>query len=100
MYDYEFTETAIFNRFSDRVLVPDQIPDRTLDRINLPAAKRVKYQGYKEELYLFHFRENKDFWRSFAETNNIKISEEKILIALRPPATTANYHNEESDVLL
>src|SRR6185369_15255198 len=37
MYDYEFTETTIFNSFSDKVLIPDQIPDKTLDEINLPA---------------------------------------------------------------
>jgi uncharacterized protein len=100
MYDYEFTETAIFNRFSDKVLVPDQIPDKTLDRINLPAAKRDKYPGYKEELYLFHFRANKDFWRDFVEKNSLNVLDDKILIALRPPATTANYHNPESEVLL
>ena len=100
MYDYEFTETAIFNRFSDKVLVPDGIPDETLDAINLPASKRVKYQGLKEELYLNHFQPNKDFWRNFTETNNLAISNEKILVALRPPATTANYHNEQSEVLL
>jgi hypothetical protein len=100
MYDYEFTETAIFNRFSDKVLVPDQIPDETLDKINLPAAKRVKYEGLKEELYLKDFQADKDFWRKFAEKNNLTISDDKVLIALRPPATTANYHNAESEVLL
>jgi len=100
MYDYEFTETTIFNRFSDRVMIPDQIPDRTLDEINLPVSKRVKYPGYKEELYLFYHRNNQDFWREFVEKNDLNISNETILIALRPPATTANYHNEESEVLL
>jgi uncharacterized protein len=100
MYDYEFTETAIFNRFSDKVLVPDGIPDKTLDAVNLPAAKRVKYQGLKEELYLNYFEADKNFWRRFTETNNLKISDDKILIALRPPATTANYHNAESERLL
>ena len=100
MYDYEFTETAIFNRFSDKVLIPDQIPGQTLDEINLPAEKRVKYQGLKEELYLNYFRPNKDFWREFTETNNLKILDESVLVALRPPATTANYHNEESERLL
>ncbi len=100
MYDYEFTETAIFNRSSDKVLIPDQIPDETLDAINLPAAKRVKYQGLKEELYLKYFQPNQDFWRDFTEKNNLNISNDKVLIALRPPATTANYHNAESERLL
>jgi len=100
MYDYEFTETAIFNRFSDKVLIPDQIPDKTLDEINLPVSKRIKYQGYKEELYLFYYRENEGFRRELIEKNNLTISKEELLIALRPPATTANYHNEESEILL
>jgi len=100
MYDYEFTETSIFNRFSDKVLIPDQIPDKTLDEINLPAAKRVKYEGLKEELYLNYFQPNKDFWREFTETNKLNIAGSKILIALRPPATTANYHSRESERLL
>src|SRR5215203_2677385 len=87
MYDYEFTETTIFNRFSDRVLIPDQIPDETLDAINLPAAKRVKYEGLKEELYLNYFQPDANFRRAFTEGNNLNISNETILIALRPPAT-------------
>jgi predicted glycosyltransferase len=100
MYDYEFTETTIFNRFSDKILIPNQIPDQTLDEINLPVAKRVKYQGLKEELYLNYFQPNKSFWREFTEKNNLNISNDKVLIALRPPATTANYHNQESERLL
>lgn len=100
MYDYEFTETTIFNRFSDKVLVPDQIPDQTLDAINLPAAKRVKYAGLKEELYLKYFQADEDFWREFTAANNLNIAEDKVRIALRPPATTANYHNAESELLL
>jgi uncharacterized protein len=100
MYDYEFTETAIFNRLSDKVLIPGKIPDATLDAINLPTEKRVKYQGLKEELYLNYFRPDENFWREFTETNNLKILDESVLVALRPPATTANYHNEESERLL
>ncbi|HEY8563198.1 MAG TPA: DUF354 domain-containing protein [Pyrinomonadaceae bacterium] len=100
MYDYEFTETTIFNRFSDQVLVPDRIPDETLDEIRLPAKKRVKYNGLKEELYLNYFQPDENFWRDFTESNNLNIPNDVILIALRPPATTANYHNEESEHLL
>ncbi len=100
MYDYEFTETTIFNRFSDKVLVPDGISEKILDEINLPVSKRVKYEGLKEELYLNYFEPNQGFWREFTETNNLNIPKEKVLIALRPPATTANYHNAESEVLL
>lgn len=99
MYDYEFTETTIFNRFSDKVLIPDKIPDKTLDEIGLPIAKRIKYQGLKEELYLKYFQPNPTFWEDFASNNKLSFSTETVLVALRPPATTANYHNENSEIL-
>lgn len=99
MYDYEFTETTIFNRFSDKVLIPDKIPDKTLDEIGLPIAKRIKYQGLKEELYLKYFQPNQTFWQNFTSNNQLNILSDTILVALRPPATTANYHNETSEIL-
>lgn len=99
MYDYEFTETTIFNRFSDEVLIPDQIPNETLQTINLPAHKRVKYSGYKEELYLKNYRKDASFRRKLAAENDLDFSDETILVALRPPATTANYHHAQSENL-
>jgi len=98
MYDYEFTETRIFNRFSDTVLVPDRIPDEVLDEIKLPAAKRKKYPGIKEELYVRDFSPVPDFRARFLSEHGA--SENAILAVLRPPATTANYHSEKSEVLL
>lgn len=99
MYDYEFTETTIFNRFSDKVLIPAQIPDKTLDDIGLPVAKRVKYDGYKEEIYLNYHRPNENFRPDFVTENHLNIREDSVLIAIRPPATTANYHNEHSEAI-
>ena len=98
MYDYEFTETRIFNRFSDIVLVPDHIPDTVLDEINLPIAKRRKYPGIKEELYVKDFLPVPEFRSQFLKQHNA--DENSILDVLRPPATTANYHSEKSEVLL
>jgi len=100
MYDYEFTETGIFNRFSDKVLVPHRIPDTVLDEINLPSTKRVKYPGIKEELYVSKFKPTSDFRQRFFEKHGIDDSDNKVLAVLRPPATTANYHSEKSEVLL
>jgi predicted glycosyltransferase len=99
MYDYEFTETRIFNLFSDKVLIPKQIPDSTLDKIGLSVAKRVKYDGFKEELYIRHFEPASDFRASFFRQHALVNSDDTILAILRPPATTANYHAEQSDVL-
>lgn len=99
MYDYEFTETRIFNRFSDKVLIPDGIPDSVLDEISLAVEKRVKYPGLKEELYVNSFCPDDGFREQFL-TDHGHSDTKKILVALRPPATTANYHSDKSEVLL
>ena len=98
MYDYEFTETGIFNRFSNEVFVPDRIPDDVLDKFNLPLQKRKKYPGIKEELYVRSFRPTPNFREEFLNRYGFDLN--KILAVLRPPATTANYHSDKSEVLL
>lgn len=102
MYDYEHTETRIFNTFSDRVLVPERIPDDVLDEIGLAADRRVMYPGIKEELYVRNFLPEDDFRERFL--SKYDGDEECVFVVLRPPATTANYHSEKSeeifDVLL
>ena len=100
MYDYEFTETLIFNRFSDKVIVPEMIPDAVLDEIGLAAAKRLKYPGIKEELYMREFQPTPDFCIKFLEANDFKDGDDRIIVVLRPPATTANYHSSRSVELL
>ena len=97
MYDYEHTETTIFNRFSDRVLVPDRIPDAVLDGIGLSPAKRVKYPGIKEELYVRNFEPTASFRDDLLNLG--RDLSEWVLAVVRPPATTANYHSEKSELL-
>jgi predicted glycosyltransferase len=98
MYDYEFTETRIFNRFSNKVLIPNRIPDSVLEEIGLPSNKRKKYPGIKEELYVRSFEASADFRQRFAAEHNL--SADGVFAVLRPPATSANYHSEKSEVLL
>ncbi len=100
MYDYEYTETRSFNRFSDRVLIPDAIPDSVLDNIGLPSSKRVKYSGIKEELYARDFDPDDNFRRMFLAGHAPHVPETDILVVIRPPATTANYHAAESEAVL
>lgn len=98
LYDYEFTETRIFNTLSDRVCVPEAIPDDVLDQISLSPDKRAKYPGIKEELYVATFEPEGAFRQKLLDQYDI--SQTSVLAVLRPPATTANYHARESDVLL
>lgn len=97
MYDYEFTETRIFNTFSDRVLVPEGIDDEVLDRIGLGASKRHKYPGLKEELYIREYVPDANFRASLSSAAGREIDTGRILVVLRPPASTANYHDARSD---
>lgn len=99
MYDYEHTETGIFNRLSDKVLVPDAIPESVLDRIGLPRGKRVRYAGIKEELYVHHFVPDPDFWPDFQQRHGPNVASSKVIAVIRPPASTANYHAAKSDEL-
>ena len=95
MYDYEFTETRIFNTFSDRVLVPDRIPDIVLDKIGLAKDKRIKYPGIKEELYVRDFQADTKFKHEFLSRHDCNPA--STFVVLRPPAATANYHSSKSD---
>ena len=100
MYDYEFTETKIFNRFSDVVIVPDAIPAEALDEIGLPKNKRRKYAGIKEELYVNSFVPSPHLRHDLLAEFGIDDAPDSVLAVLRPPASTANYHSEKSEVLL
>lgn len=95
MYDYEFTETRIFNTFSDRVLIPERIPDSVLDEIGLTKDKRVRYPGIKEELYIRGFQPDPTFRKDFLAMH--ECDSESVFAVLRPPATTANYHSSKSE---
>jgi predicted glycosyltransferase len=100
MYDYEFTETAIFNRLSAVVLIPESLPDEVLDEIGLSSRKRRKYPGIKEELYIRAFRPTPNFRERFLKEHGADVEDGRILAVVRPPATTANYHSKNSEVLL
>ncbi len=100
MYDYEFTETTIFNRFSERVIVPDGIPDRILDKIGLPQEKRLKYPGIKEELYVRGFEPDSGYRSKLLKKHGIEETATSVVVLLRPPATTANYHSQASELVL
>lgn len=100
MYDYEFTETRIFNRFSEEVLVPDRIRDDVLDEIGLSRHKRVKYPGIKEEIYISGFKPDYGFRERFLAEHGHAGDISKTVVTLRPPASDANYHADKSEVLL
>ncbi|MBB27886.1 MAG: hypothetical protein CME25_03175 [Gemmatimonadetes bacterium] len=93
MYDYEFVSTGIFHRLSDKILLPDLLPDEMLASRGLPSGKVKKYPGLKEEVYLGDFRPELSILK------DLHVGSEQILATLRPPATAAHYHNPESEAI-
>ncbi len=94
MLDYEYTEVKLFNYFSKILLIPKFIPDERLQSVGINLKKVIRYNGFKEELYLKDFKPNLNFRES------INISSDNILVVIRPPSLTGNYHDERSERLL
>lgn len=94
MMDYEYTETRIFNRFSNHILVPEYIPDARLESANINTRKVLRYPGFKEQLYLNDFLPEPGFRKKMG------IGDDKILITVRPPAMEGNYHDSTSEKIL
>jgi uncharacterized protein len=93
MLDYEYTETKIFNLFASKLLIPEYIPDERLSDAGFKMQKVIRYDGFKEEIYLQNFIPDSDFRKK----NDIP--ENKIVIVIRPPAILGNYHNPKSEEL-
>lgn len=91
MYDYEWVNATLFNWGCRTILLPDAI---SLDRCRAAGINRSKilsYPGFKEELYLGG--------QPIDETvaSALGLREGAVHILVRPPATTAHYHNPEAD---
>jgi uncharacterized protein len=94
MLDYEYTESRIFNAFAEILLVPVYIPDERLKKAGFNLNKIIRYNGFKEELYLKDFIPDVNFRKS------IETDEQQILIVFRPPSMVGNYHDKKSEKLL
>lgn len=94
MLDYEFTEHFIFNSFADFILIPKFIPDERLKENGFNLRKIIRYNGFKEEIYIKYFEPNNNFRKELG------VNENEILIVLRPPSIVSNYHNKKSEELL
>lgn len=94
MLDYEYTESMIFNHLATNLLMPNYIPEERLKQAGFNIKKIIRYNGFKEQLYLNDFKPDTNFRK------NHDIPEEKILIIVRPPNMVGNYHDNRSEKLL
>jgi uncharacterized protein len=88
MQDYEFAgwQRQIAFRVARRVLAPDTIPVERLRKIGAKEAKLIRYAGLKEEYYLADFEPNA------AVLGELGLDREKVLVVVRPPPETSEYH--------
>jgi len=87
--DYEFAKIWMGVR-PNWVLIPSMIPDQA---IPLDRERILKYPGIKEDVYVPSFVPEDGMRKALG------ISEEEILVTIRPPASEAHYHSPESDNL-
>jgi predicted glycosyltransferase len=88
MQDYEFggIQRQVAFRQARRVLVPDTIPVERMRKIGARERKLVRFPGLKEEYYLADFEPNP------AVLDELGLDREKVLVVLRPPPETSEYH--------
>ncbi len=94
MYDYEWVNPRLFNLFCRAILLPDVISAERCAETGISADCVVGYPGFKEELYLG----GRDLDTGVAADLGLRPDAVKVL--LRPPATTAHYHNPEAEIIL
>jgi uncharacterized protein len=87
--DYEFAKLFAVVR-PNWLMVPQVIPD---DAVSSFKTKVLKYPGIKEDVYAPRFRPQARILRELG------LSDGRIIVTVRPPATEAHYHVSETDQL-
>ncbi|MEI6336470.1 MAG: DUF354 domain-containing protein [Methylococcaceae bacterium] len=93
MDDYEYSDQTLTRLFRSTMLVPQAIPEDRLKKAGIRMDHLLRYDGFKEEIYLPGFIPDADFRAS------IGVSDNTILVTMRPPSISANYHDEKSEIL-
>jgi uncharacterized protein len=92
MMDYEHQPANHLSfRLATRVVVPGAFPDGALRRFGARPGKVLRYEGFKEELYLTNGQDG-DHIRA-----KLGVDRGAVLAVLRPPPTGALYARNEND---
>lgn len=98
MMDYEHQPANHLSfRLARRIIVPDTFPADALDRFGAAPAKVIRYDGFKEELYLDGFAADSRV------LDELGLDSRRVVAVFRPPPEGALYHrsaNERFDRLL
>ena len=90
MLDYEFVARVPFVK-ATWLMAPTLIPASAIRRNETDV---MRYPGIKEDVYTAGFKPDPGFRSQFG------LSEEDLIVTLRPPASEAHYHNPASEILL
>jgi predicted glycosyltransferase len=87
--DYEFVQDLVIFRPS-WMIVPEIIPSES---VGSRKNNILKYRGIKEDVYVPSFKADPSV------RNELGLTEQDMVVSIRPPASEAHYHRPESDVL-
>jgi uncharacterized protein len=76
------------------VMTPAVIPTGIFEKNGIPKNHVLHYPGIKEDVYV------PDFQPDPSLRNDLGLKADDVVVAIRPPATEAHYHNPESEKLL
>lgn len=82
-------------RLASRIIVPSVFPEEALTRYGARAKKVRRYNGTKEDVYLADFARDPSFANKLRQ---LGVSEENVLVTVRPPARDALYHRFENEL--
>jgi uncharacterized protein len=87
-FDYEFARAqhGLGSRAARRVVVPEAIPQKRLNRLGARARKVRRYPGIKEEYYLAGFEPDPSV------LDELHLDPERVLVVARTPPDVSLYH--------
>ena len=89
--DYEHVSISAIGRFCNYFFIPEDIhPQYFIDR-GVSKEKIIQFSGLKEDVYTNSYIPN---YKLF---NNLGLDENKIIVTIRPPSTSAHYHDYLSE---
>jgi predicted glycosyltransferase len=83
-------------RLAHRVIVPIAFPEEDLHRFGCRGGRVVRYDGFKEQVYLSDFRPRPTFPADLARACHLEDRwdlSKNILVTVRTPASMAAYHH-------
>ena len=97
MMDYEGQPANhLAFRLAHRVIVPASFPDEALARFGADSARVVRYEGFKEQVYLSDFSPSLDFLNELRAIGVARDPSVHPIVTVRTPATMAAYHRFEN----